>query len=76
MSFEEGHGLRSYPPAFQPEPCGSLPPTIMEFATIAALVLLVVSEVLPYTPLKGNGIIQEILEVLRGVFPYASKRED
>ncbi len=48
----------------------------MEFATIAALVLLVISEILPYTPLKGNGIIEEIVEVLRGVFPYASKRED
>lgn len=48
----------------------------METATIAALVLLVISEVLPYTPLKGNGLIQEIIEVLRGVFPYSSKRED
>ena len=48
----------------------------MEFATIAALALLVVSEILPYTPLKGNGIIEEIIEVLRGVFPYASKRKD
>ena len=48
----------------------------MEFATIAALVLLVISEILPYTPLKGNGIIEEIIEVLRGVFPYISKRED
>lgn len=41
----------------------------MEFATAAALVLLVVSEILPYTPLKGNGVIQEIIEVLRTVFP-------
>jgi len=45
----------------------------MEFATAAALILLVVSEVLPYTPLKGNGIVQEILEVLREVFPYGKK---
>ena len=48
----------------------------MEIATIAALVLLVISEVLPYTPLKGNSVIQEIIEVLRGVFPYAPKRKD
>ena len=47
----------------------------MEFATIAALVLLVVSEVLPYTSLKGNGIIQEILEILRQVFPYGEEEE-
>lgn len=47
----------------------------MEFATIAALVLLVVSEVLPYTPLKGNGIVQEIIEVLRGVFPYIARKD-
>ncbi|QNJ25962.1 hypothetical protein SynSYN20_01635 [Synechococcus sp. SYN20] len=46
----------------------------MEFVTVAALVLLVVSEVLPYTPLKGNGVVQEIIEVLRGVFPYAPKK--
>jgi hypothetical protein len=48
----------------------------MEFATVAALTLLIISEVLPYTPLKGNGVIQEIIEVLRGLFPYASKRRD
>ena len=42
----------------------------MEFPLIAALVLLVISEVLPYTPLKGNGIVEEVIEVLRGVFPY------
>lgn len=46
----------------------------MEFVTVAALVLLVVSEILPYTPLKGNGVIQEIVEVLREVFPYAPKK--
>lgn len=42
----------------------------METATIIALCLLVISEVLPYTPLKGNGIVQEILSVLRTVFPH------
>lgn len=46
----------------------------METTAILALVLLIVSEVLPYTPLKGNGIVQEIVEVLRKVFPYASKK--
>lgn len=45
----------------------------METATVIALVLLVVSEVLPYTRFKGNGIVQEIVEVLREVFPYSKK---
>ena len=44
----------------------------METTAIIALVLLVISEILPYTPLKGNGLVQEIVEVLRGVFPHKS----
>ncbi len=43
----------------------------METTAVIALVLLVLSEILPFTPLKGNGIVQEILNVLRSVFPYA-----
>jgi hypothetical protein len=46
----------------------------METTAILALVLLIVSEVLPYTPLKGNGIVQEIVEVLRKVFPYSGRK--
>jgi hypothetical protein len=46
----------------------------METTAIIALVLLVVSEVLPYTPLKGNGLVQEIVEVLRGIFPHGPKK--
>jgi hypothetical protein len=46
----------------------------METTAIIALVLLVISEILPYTPLKGNGIVQEIVRVLRGVFPHRSGR--
>jgi len=42
----------------------------MTTTAIVALVLLVVSEVLPYTPLKGNGIVQEIVAVLRKLFPH------
>lgn len=42
----------------------------METATIIALALLLISEILPFTPLKGNGIVQEIVNVLRTVFPY------
>lgn len=46
----------------------------METTAIIALVLLVISEVLPFTPLKGNGIVQEIVEVLRKVFPYSARK--
>lgn len=44
----------------------------MEATAIIALVLLVISEVLPYTRFKGNGIIQQIIAVLRQVFPHKS----
>jgi len=44
----------------------------METTAVIALVLLVISEILPFTPLKGNGIVQQILKVLREVFPYTS----
>jgi len=36
--------------------------------------LFVVSEVLPFTPLKGNGIVQALIEALRIVYPYANKK--
>lgn len=42
----------------------------MEPTLIAGLVLLVLSEVLPYTPLKGNGIVQLVLNALKQAFPY------
>ena len=47
----------------------------MELTVLIPLVLLVISEILPYTPLKGNGVIQEIVEVLRGVFPHKSDKD-
>lgn len=42
----------------------------MEPTLIAGLVLLVLSEVLPYTPLKGNGVVQLVLNALKQAFPY------
>jgi hypothetical protein len=45
----------------------------METTAIIALVLLVVSEILPYTPLKGNGIIQQVVATLKQVFPYKNR---
>lgn len=44
----------------------------METTAIIALVLLIISEVLPYTPLKGNGLVQEVIAVLRELFPHKS----
>jgi hypothetical protein len=44
----------------------------METAAIIGLVLLVASEVLPYTPLKGNGVVQQILAMAREIFPHKS----
>jgi hypothetical protein len=48
----------------------------MEFTAAAALFLLVLSEILPYTPLKGNGVVQEIIEVLRAIFPRESEENE
>ena len=44
----------------------------METAAIIGLVLLVISEVLPYTPLKGNGIVEQIIATAREIFPHKS----
>lgn len=44
----------------------------METAAIVGLTLFIISEILPFTPLKGNGIIEEILVVARKVFPHQS----
>jgi hypothetical protein len=44
----------------------------METAALIGLVLFLVSEILPYTPLKGNGIVQQILSTAREIFPHKS----
>ena len=44
----------------------------METAALVGLVLFIISEVLPYTPLKGNGIVQQLIAVGRKMFPHAS----
>lgn len=45
----------------------------METVAIIGLVLFVVSEVLPFTPLKGNGIAEALLAALVKAFPTPSK---
>jgi len=44
----------------------------METAAIIGLVLLVASEILPFTPLASNGLIDAIVKALRSVFPCES----
>ena len=38
-------------------------------ATIAAIVVAAASEILPFTPLRANGVAQMVIQVLRTVFP-------
>ena len=40
----------------------------MDTQIIAAIVALVISEVLPYIPIKSNGIIELIVNILKKVF--------
>lgn len=44
----------------------------METAALVGLVLFIISEVLPFTPLKGNGIVEQVLKTAREVFPHRS----
>lgn len=48
--------------------------TIMETTAIIGLVLFVLSEIIPHLPIKGNGIIDVVIEALRKAFPYSSRR--
>lgn len=45
---------------------------IMEPLAIIGLVLFIVSEILPFTPLKGNGLVDQILKSARQIFPHES----
>lgn len=44
----------------------------MESAAWIGLVLWIISEVLPFTPLKGNGVIDQLLKTARKVYPHKS----
>lgn len=46
----------------------------MEFAAAAGLILFLASEIIPYTPLKGNGVVEAILNALVKVFPKPEKK--
>ena len=44
----------------------------VEITVILGLVLFVASEVLPFTPLAGNGLVDAIIKALRVAFPHSS----
>lgn len=44
----------------------------METAALIGLILFVISEILPFTPLKGNGLLDQVLKTARQVFPHKS----
>jgi len=39
---------------------------------ILGLVLFLASEILPFTPLAGNGIVDAVLKALRVAFPHST----
>ena len=44
----------------------------METAALIGLILFLASEILPFTPLKGNGLVDQILKSARQIFPHDS----
>ena len=44
----------------------------MEATVIIGLALFIASEILPFTPLAGNGLVDAILKALRVAFPHTS----
>ena len=42
----------------------------METTVIIGLVLFIASEILPFTPLAGNGLVDAVLKALKEVFPH------
>lgn len=48
----------------------------MEVAAIIGLVLFICSEIIPHTPLAGNGVVEVILNAGRKAFPKPEKPAD
>ena len=48
---------------------------IMEFAALAGLILFLASEIIPHTPLHGNGVVESIMNALQTAFPKPEKPE-
>lgn len=51
---------------------GQYSSSIMEVTVVLGLVLFVASEILPFTPLAGNGLVDAIIKALRVAFPHSS----
>lgn len=47
----------------------------VEFAAVVGLILFLASEIIPYTSLKGNGVVEAILNALMKAFPRPEKPE-
>lgn len=47
----------------------------MEATVLIGLALFIASEILPFTPLAGNGILDAVLKALRVAFPHKSDTE-
>lgn len=47
----------------------------METAALIGLALFIISEILPYTPLKGNGIAQQVILAAAEIFPHPGKKK-
>tara|TARA_B100000035_G_C20964560_1_gene538134 strand:+ start:573 stop:719 length:147 start_codon:yes stop_codon:yes gene_type:complete len=47
----------------------------VEPTVIIGLILFIASEILPFTPLKGNGLADAIIKALRVAFPHKSDTE-
>lgn len=45
----------------------------MEVTAIIGLALFLASELIPYLPIAGNGVVEAIINALRQVFPKPEK---
>ena len=48
----------------------------MEIAALIGLILFLASEIIPHTPLKGNGVVEAIIEGGMKVFPKPEADEE
>ena len=48
---------------------------IVEIAALIGLALFLASEVIPHTPLAGNGVVEAVLNGLMKAFPKPEKPE-
>ena len=60
------------PQTVRSECSGLIPLYLMETAALIGLVLFLTSEILPFTPLRGNGLLDQVLKSARRIFPHKS----